>query len=130
MSCRNGIACGSQAPMMGKSFTAAMEGSEIRFLRSGEEPVRLGDIHFGDDIEIWQGLDKVRYLHFERPAVSTEKLSETMVLQRLASCHGPMMPVPHSFGALANQMKEYPKIKYWLREMIRKSRCPVMPIGF
>lgn len=97
---------------------------EIRFLRSGEEPVRLGDIHFGDDIEIWQGLDRVRYLHFERPVVSTEKLSETMVLQRLASCHGPMMPVPHGLGVLANQMKEYPKIKYWLREMIRKKQMP------
>ena len=93
---------------------------EIRFLRSGEEPVRLGDIHFGDDIEIWQGLDRVRYLHFERPAVLTEKLSETMVLQRLASCHGHMMPVPHSLGVLANQMMAYPKIKFWLLRTIQK----------
>lgn len=93
---------------------------EIRFLRSGEDPVRLGDIHFGDDIEIWQGLDRVRYLHFERPAVLTEKLSETMVLQRLASCHGHMMPVPHSLGVLANQMMAYPKIKFWLLRTIQK----------
>lgn len=93
---------------------------EIRFLRSGEDPVQLGDIHFGDDIEIWQGLDRVRYLHFERPAVLTEKLSETMVLQRLASCHGHMMPVLHSLGVLANQMIAYPKIKFWLLRTIQK----------
>lgn len=60
MSCRNGIACGSQAPMMGKSFTAAMEGSE-RSGFSGRERSRYGSGIFTLEMTLRSGRGWTRY---------------------------------------------------------------------
>lgn len=96
---------------------------DIQFLRAGEE-VCISDIRFSEEIEIWQGLRRVRCLCFEIVEKEQDRAEEDALLFRLHGCRGEEIPVPHSLGAAAGKLKAYPKLKWWLLEKIRKGRMP------
>lgn len=88
---------------------------------SAEQNLEIDGLAFGTEIHFYQGCDCVRTLCFEREKNIYEALtSDDELIKKLTACPGPMIPVAHSAGALADKFAGYPKTRRWLYEMIRR----------
>ncbi len=88
---------------------------------SAEQNLEIDGLAFGTEIHFYQGCDCVRTLCFEREKNIYEALtSDDELIKKLTACPGPMLPVAHSAGALADKFAGYPKTRRWLYEMIRR----------
>lgn len=95
---------------------------EKRRLRA-EIPSEITSIRFGYELEIFQGLDRVWAVQYQRKHQQAK--GENMILQRLKSASGPSVSVPHAWGAVAEYLEDYPRVKQWLYQRIRKGSMPV-----
>lgn len=109
------------APFDGK--VAILRNGRLIFLQrlSAGECTIIDALSLGTELQIYQGCDCVRVLHFEREKHPVDSTAEDdALLQRLLSCQGSMVSVPHSLGAIATSLTHYPKVRQWLYATIRK----------
>lgn len=92
---------------------------------SAEEITVIDDISLETEIRFYQGCDCIRSLKFER-ADSGPDVPELdyALVQKLQSCTGPMIPVSHAIGSLANRFENYPKTRQWLLNALREGEMP------
>lgn len=88
-------------------------------------PLTVDSITFGTEIHIYQGCDKVRTVCFRKETISDDtRLIDQKLYYQLKTCHGEMITLPHSTGALAEMLDDFPKTKQWLYSSVRKGRVP------
>lgn len=77
------------------------------------------------EIQIYQGCDLVRSIQFAPAPAKSDGLEDSVLVKSLRSCSGPMIPVPHSIGAMAHDLQQYPKTKAWLYEQCRRGTMSI-----
>ena len=82
----------------------------------------ITSIQFGYELEIFQGLDCVWSIQYQRKHRQTENAA--LILQRLKRINGPSVPISHAWGAAAEYLEDYPHIKQWLYQRIREGSMP------
>lgn len=106
------------------SVTIRKQGCVIEKRRlKAEIPSEITSIRFGYELEIFQGLDRVWAIQYQRKHQQAE--NENMILKRLKSVDGPSIPVPHAWGAVAEYLEDYPHVKQWLYQRIREGSMSV-----
>lgn len=80
-------------------------------------------VQFGYEVIVFQGLDRVHSLRFERQRKDEEQ-DEIETLKKLRRCSGTLIPVTHEWGSLASNLKQSPQLKRWLRDRIREGKMP------
>lgn len=81
--------------------------------------IEIDALQFGYDVEVFQGLDMVWCVQYKR-ASAQSNLKEDQIMQRLKNAAGPPIPVPHAWGAAAEHLRAYPRVKVWLYQRIRE----------
>lgn len=88
---------------------------------SAEQDTIIDELLFGTEIYFYQGCDCVRTIRFEREKSSADILEEDQILvEKLRTCSGPMIPVSHAAGAIANKYVKYPQTRQWLYMVLRR----------
>ena len=95
---------------------------EIRHIVA-EEILTVDDLSFGCEVRIFQSCDVIRTIHFEKfkPDVNIAAMDRQLV-DRLRSCKGGSMPIPHSTAAAVLQLEQYTLTKQWLLSQLRSGR--------
>jgi len=81
-------------------------------------------VQFGCKLEVFQGLDRTWSIYYQKVETAPEQ-DEGPLLRRLKKARGPLVLVPHSWGAVAGRLDAYPQIKGWLYQKIREGCMPV-----
>ena len=76
------------------------------------------DLHFGQTIQVVQGLDVVWQVAFEKPQ-EYEIGEDEALYTRLMTLRGRMIPINHSLGSAAVKLRNYTKTRQWLAETAR-----------
>lgn len=87
-------------------------------------PVEIDSLQFGYEIEVFQGLDLVWSIQYQRKTAQSD-LQENQIIRRLKNASGPSITVPHAWGAAVEYLGAYPQIKQWLYQTIRKGSMPL-----
>ena len=93
-----------------------------RRLKAGEY-CELSNIQFGMKIQVKIGLDCIWWASFERQG-SDNSLKDQDLLRRLENGRGPLMPIPHSLGAVSVNFSSFPMVTRWLYHRIREGSMP------
>lgn len=93
-----------------------------RYLKGGYS-IELDNIQFGLEIKIFQGLDLAWSVIYKRRK-HVLMPDEAIVLKRLETFGGKMIPVTRSIGSAVNQLKGYPKLKSWVYKRIKMGCIP------
>lgn len=105
------------------SVTIRKQGRIIEKRRlKAETPSEIMSIQFGYELEIFQGLDCVWSIQYQRK--HQQKENEALILQRLKRVNGPSVPVSHALGTTAEYLEDYPHVKQWLYQRIREGAMP------
>ncbi len=75
-------------------------------------------VSFGTKIKIFQGLDCVFEVTYEREIKGNLQADEELFL-KLERGGGRKIKIPHTLGSFADKLKDYPKVKSWLYKNIR-----------
>lgn len=89
-----------------------------------EVPIEIDSLQFGYAIEVFQGLDLVWCVQYQRKSAQSD-LEEDQIMRRLKNASGPSVVVPHAWGSAAEHLGKYPQIKQWLYQRIRKGSMPL-----
>lgn len=95
---------------------------EKRRLRA-DETSEFNALQFGCELSVLQGLDRIWSIQYQRKVLRT-KQGEEQLLRRLKGAGGPPVPVPHTWGAAAAQLEDYPRVRLWLYQKIRDGIAP------
>lgn len=76
------------------------------------------DITFGTEIKIFQGLDCVWKIFYQREEKGNLK-TDTEIFLKLERGRGKKIQIPHTWGSLTDKLKNYPKVQSWLYKSIR-----------
>ena len=87
-----------------------------------ETSCEISSIQFGYELDIFQGLDIVWSIQYQRKNRQAE--SEALIMQRLKRVSGSSVPVPHAWGTAAEYLENYPHVKQWLFQRIREGSMP------
>lgn len=91
--------------------------TEKRILKA-EQRTEMDDICWGTEIKVFQGLDLVWSVKYERK--TQEIVSDDVdISRRLKSFNGRRIPLSHRVGSSVSKLKNYPEVKKWLYETIR-----------
>ena len=109
------------APYDGKIIVTRKENiQELRRI-TANEPITIDELSFESEIRVFQGCDLVRTIRFERPQKNGNyREQDRKIVNRLQNSGGPVMLVPHSIGAAAVKLKQYPLVKQWLYNAMKK----------
>ena len=81
----------------------------------------IDGLTYGTILKVFQGSDYIRTLRFERNADETDKSAlDNLLYRRLRACKGPLLPITHAFGAIAEHFKDYPQTREWIYRTIRE----------
>lgn len=94
-----------------------------RYPLYAEEALEIDHIQRGYSIEILQGLDKVWEADYAL-SLNNDVAIDDDLLHRLMGYRDHYIDIPHSTGALAMKMNDYPKTKSWLYSCIKDGRMP------
>lgn len=78
----------------------------------------IKDITFGTEIKIFQGLDCIWKILYQRQEKGISKI-DTELFLKLEHGKGKKIQIPHTWGSLADKLKNYPKVQDWLYKSIR-----------
>lgn len=88
-----------------------------------EEILTVDELSFGCEIQIFQGCDMIRTIHFEKIKQNvTIAARDRQLVDRLRCCKSGSMPIPHSIAAAVVQLKQYTLTKQWLLSQLRLGR--------
>ena len=92
---------------------------------SGNQQLTIDGLAYDTEIQFFQGSDSVRSLRFEQETNECDVLiRDAELARRLAACSGPMIPVSHAVGCLAEKYVAYPNTRQWLRGVLRRGEMP------
>lgn len=80
-------------------------------------------LDYGVEIKIYAGLDCIRSIRFERAASDHASADEELYL-KLERGRGRPIKISHAWGSLADRLKDYPKVRGWLRKTICAGVAP------
>lgn len=86
---------------------------------TAEQQTIIQGIQFGYHIKIFQGLDCVWEILYERHKKEIN-CDERAILAKLNVNYGKRIRVPHALGATAEKLKNYPRVRQWLYQRIRE----------
>lgn len=101
----------------GKVITNHNNITKKNFFKSGI-PFDVKDIILGMEIKIFQGLDCVWKISYQREETGISK-DDTELFLKLERGGGRKIQIPHTWGSLADKLKNYPKVQSWLYKSIR-----------
>jgi len=84
----------------------------------------LSELKMGYQVTVYQGLDAVWSITFEKEKEAGISNKDEEIAKRLANYRGETLPIVHSLGSLAAKLGEYPKVKQWLYKKIRQGEMP------
>ena len=84
----------------------------------------LSELKMGYQVTVYQGLDAVWSITFEKEKEAVISNKDEEIAKRLANYRGETLPIVHSLGSLAAKLGEYPKVKQWLYKKIRQGEMP------
>lgn len=86
-----------------------------------DETTEIRNIQMGWTLTLLQGLDHIWTISFESPK---QKLSQrdSEMASALKRCGGQTRLIPHTIGASANVLRDYPETKEWLRQCVREGQ--------
>ncbi len=87
------------------------------------EMLTVDVIGFGAEIKIFQGLDCMRTLQYER-AKKKFSASDEELYRRLARGRGRPIAIQHAWGRFVDELSDYPKVQAWLYQKIRAGHAP------
>lgn len=86
--------------------------------------ISLHEIEFGNCLQVLQGLDVVWEVIFAKPSkkIKTDITigADIKIYRRLCAYKGKTTPIPHSLGAVAKKLTDYPLVRKWLYDAIRQ----------
>ena len=112
-----------QAPFDGKIIL--IKNDKILDIRHivAEEILTVDELSFGCEIQIFQGCDMIRTIHFERIKQNVNIAAmDRQLVDRLCYCKSESMPIPHSTAAAVLQLKQFTLTKQWLLSQLRSGR--------
>ncbi len=83
---------------------------------SADTHIDINNVSFEQTISIFQGLDIIKQVSFER--ASNDKFSDDELLSKLMTMKGKKVKVPHRFGNVILKLGDYPKTCDWLKECL------------
>lgn len=112
-----------QTPFDGK--VVLLKNDKILNIRHivAEEILTIDELFWGCEIQIFQGCDMIRTIHFERIKQNVNIAArDRQLVDRLRCCKGRSMLIPHSIAAAVLQLKQYTLTKQWLLSQLRLGR--------
>lgn len=85
--------------------------------------VEVSDLNLGSELKIYQGLDCIWSVKFERRR-KISSIADEEIFSRLKCGKGNPISVPHFWGAMTDKLKNFPKVKNWLYQSIRVGNVP------
>lgn len=112
-----------QAPFDGKVILLKNDKIlEIRHI-AAEVILTVDDLSFGREVRIFQSCDVIRNIKFEKPKNDTDTSAlDRQLVEKLRSCKGVLMPVPHSIGAVVGKLTHFPLTKEWFCSKTKEGR--------
>lgn len=108
-------------PYDGKAVVQRNGKTEYVYKLSGEEHLTIDELSFGTEIHFYQGCDYIRSIHFEQETVNMDvMLLDAVLVKKLSSCSGPMIPVTHAVGSFVSKFSKYPRTQKWLCMALRR----------
>ena len=83
----------------------------------------IDSLGFGMEIKIFQGLDCVWQIRYER-LEETFSFYDEKLYRLLERSRGKLVKIPHTWGNVADKLGDYPKVKNWLYKSIRSGVVP------
>ena len=109
----------------GRAVVQRKDKTEYVYRMSADQDLQIDGLSFGTEIHFYQGCDCVRTIRFEqKKANDTVLISDDVLVKKLKTCSGPMIPVTHAIGTLAGKYSAYPKTKQWLYTVLRHGEIP------
>lgn len=87
-------------------------------IKAGED-LQIGNLSMGTEIKLYIGNDLIRTIRFIKKVLE-RSIDEDKFMYDLSNCHSRIVPISHTFGSLSKELKDYPKIKAWLRLRIHE----------
>ena len=113
------------APFDGKVILLQNGKVQKELLLAGEGATTVYPISLGMEIKIYQGCDCVRTVTFQKETLSCDsRIADQELIEKLSACHDTPISVSHSFGAIAEKLRNYPKTKHWIYKAIHKGALP------
>ena len=82
-----------------------------------DKTLSMNKLRYGDSISVYLGLDIVWQAQFTRVEAVCQ-INDNQLLLQLRRCRGESIRIDHSFGTLAEKMKDFPLTKRWLSKAI------------
>lgn len=86
---------------------------------------KLYNLQMGYLVTVYQGLDAVWSITFEKQIKAVVSNMDEQVSRRLESYHGEMMPAAHSLGGVTAKLDKYPRVRQWLYKKIQQGEIPI-----
>lgn len=87
---------------------------------SAGQKLEIDGLNFDTELFVYQGCDCVRKIRFEREADHGKvTIQDEHLVRMLKTCKAPLIPVPHTIGAVAFTSKDYPKTIRWIRKTLK-----------
>lgn len=87
---------------------------------SAGQKLEIDGLNFDTELLVYQGCDCVRKIRFEREADHGKvTIQDEHLVRMLKTCKAPLIPVPHTIGAVAFTSKDYPKTIRWIRKTLK-----------
>lgn len=84
------------------------------------QKLEIDGLNFDTELLVYQGCDCVRKIRFEREADHGKvTIQDEHLVRMLKTCKAPLIPVPHTIGAVAFTSKDYPKTIRWIRKTLK-----------
>ncbi len=109
----------------GKVSVLQNKNEQATYRLVGHERLSVDPISFGTEILVFQGLDLVQRVSFEKITCITDpQRNDDRLVKALLACKGKIVSVPHSLGAMIHALPDFPLTQQWLREAIHKRKMP------
>ena len=82
-----------------------------------QSTVKVDLLNYGDQINVWQGLDIIWSASFERGSYNLD-LDDNELLFQLMKYKGKRIPISHRFGNIVSEFRNYPKVRKWICQQI------------
>ena len=87
---------------------------------SAGQKLEIDGLNFDTELLVYQGCDCVRKIRFEREADHGKiTIQDEHLVRMLKTYKAPLIPVPHTIGAVAFTSKDYPKTIRWIRKTLK-----------
>ena len=93
-----------------------------------QEYYTIDSLAFDMELKLFVGLDLVWTASFNN--VQDTKTYDDTIASKLYSFRGAEVHVPHEYGSLFGQLENYPSVRRWLRQAIRRGKAPAKALKY